>query len=117
MLEENACAVLAAVDEACRGGGFKIVEEDDLARRIPREEVKRTLAYLEERRLIELRYAEEGTYCVRTMPAGRSYLERAKQEKTERLKDRREVFFAALAGAFSGGAAAALIALLAALAF
>ncbi len=107
--------MLAAVNEACRGGGFKIIEEDDLARVVPQEEVQKTLAYLEQKRLIELRYAEEGTYCVRTMPEGRSYLERVKRETAERDRSRRAIFWGAFFGAAAGGFAAALIAIAAAL--
>lgn len=115
MLEENACAMLAAVNEACRGGGFKIIEEDELARVVAKEDVPKTLAYLEQKRLIELRYADEGTYCVRTMPEGRSYLERCKRETAERRRGRRELFLYSFFGAAAGGFAAALVAGLVAL--
>ncbi len=101
--------MLAAVNEACRGGGFKIIEEDDLARIVPKEDVGKTLSLLEEKRLIELRYADEGTYCVRTMPEGRSYLERVRRENAERERGRRDTVLGAFFGALAGGFAAALL--------
>ena len=118
MLDEKSTAMLSAINELCPGGGFKIVEEQELARAFPDGgDVARTLAYLEEKRLIELRYADEGTYCVRTMPAGRSYAERSLREKEEQEKSRREGFFVSFFGAFLGGAAAALLILLVELIF
>ncbi len=107
--------MLAAVNGACEGDGFKIIEEEELGRVLPEGNsgVARTLAYLEEKRLIELRYAEEGTYCVRTMPAGRSYSERMARERAERRKLRTQTLLFAALGAFLGGFVAAALALLA----
>lgn len=114
MLDEKSEAVLTAVNGLCADGGFKIIEERELLRLLPAEteNVGRILSFLEEKRFIELRYAEEGTYCVRTMPAGRSYAERTAYEKTERGRSRRETLLCAALGAMLGGAAVSLIALL-----
>ena len=109
--------MLAAVNEACRGGGFKIIEEDELAGIVPKEDIAKTLILLGEKKLIELRYADEGTYCVRTMPEGRSYLERLERENTEKNRGRRDLFLAAFLGSFAGGSAAAVLVALAALLF
>lgn len=112
MLDKDATALLAAVNEACRGGGFKIVEEEDFVRAVPKEAIPRTLSLLEENHFIELRYAEEGTYCVRTMPEGIRYLELSKREQAERERTRRDVFLGAFFGSAAGSAAVILLELL-----
>ena len=119
MLDEKSTAILSAINELCPGGGFEIVEEQELVRAVPegKGDVARILAFLEEKRLIELRYADEGTYCVRTMPAGRTFAERSERERLARVRGRREVLYAAAAGGFLGGLAAGLIVLLLALIF
>ena len=111
MLDERSAALLAAINGACTGGGFKIIEQEELSRMIPEgtEDVEKTLAYLEEKRLIELRYAEAGTYCVRPMPAGRTFAERAEREKREKEKSRSDVLRYAALGAFFGGFAATVL--------
>ncbi len=111
MLDECSAALLAAVNDACVGGGFIILEERELLRAFPGGEgdVGKTLAYLADKKLIELRYAEDGTYCVRTMPAGRSYAERTEREKREREKSRRDLLLWSFCGSFLGGALVALI--------
>ncbi len=111
MLDERSAALLAAVNDACTGGGFKIIEQEELARALPggEDDVGKTLSFLAENNFIELRYAEEGTYCVRPMPAGRTFLERSQREKREREQSRRDVLFHAAIGAFLGGFAAALL--------
>ncbi len=113
MLDESSAALLAAIIGACPGGGFVILEEEELRRAMPRgADVAKSLSCLEERRFIELRYAEDGTYCVRTMPAGRSYAERSEAENSERRRARRETFRYAFWGSFAGGSLGAVLLLL-----
>lgn len=111
MLDERSTAVLAAINGACTGGGFKIIDEEELARTLPAggEDVGKTISFLAENRYIELRYAEAGTYCVRPMPAGRTFLERAEREKRERERSRKDVLLYSALGAFLGGFAAAVL--------
>lgn len=114
MLDERSEALLSAVNGLCPDGGFKIVEEQELARSVPMEagDVGRLLSYLAEKDFIEIRYAEAGTYCVRTMPAGRSYAERSAYEKAERARGRRDTLLYSAFGAFIGGVLVSLLALL-----
>ena len=111
MLDERSAAVLAAINGACTGGGFKIMEEEELARSLPEggEDVEKTLSYLAENRFIELEYAEAGTYCVRPMPAGRAFAAQSAFEQREREKSRLEVLKFSALGAFLGGFAAMLL--------
>ncbi len=111
MLDEGARALLAAVCGLCKQEGFQIVEEGDLQRSgIAAEAVRPTMALLEEKKLIELRYAEGGIYCVRPLPAGKGYLAREACERKEREKLKRGVFLFAALGALAGGIGASLFA-------
>ena len=115
MLDESTRALLSAVNTCCGEGGCKIIDDKELLRFLPTadtSDISSGICFLAEKKLIELNYAEEGTYCIRTLPAGRSYLEREERELLTRLHARRETFFASLLGAFLGGAVAAVIAFL-----
>lgn len=114
MLDEQTGALLSALDTLVEGGGFKIVEEEDLLRLVPlpQEEIARRMAYLEDRRLIDLRYAEAGEYCVRILAAGRGYGLQAAREKKAEQRERRDLFAASTLGAFAGGALSAGLVLL-----
>ncbi len=117
MLDEGSRALLAAVNGMCERGGFKIIEEGELVRacRLDAETMRQTMALLAEKKLIELRYAEDGTYCVRPLPAGKGYLAREAQEARERGKMHREAFLFGAGGAVLGGALSALFAFVLAL--
>lgn len=118
MLDERTGTLLEKINEACLGGGFRIVEEGELlscfqeAAKVGKEDLSRMLTYLEERRYIDIKYAEEGVYCLCPLPDGRLYSEKMRQQRREARSRRRELFFLSLAGAFLGAAAGALAVLL-----
>ena len=113
MLDENSAALLAVINNASAGGGFVILEEGELGRALKEgSDVEKELAFLEEKKYIELRYAEDGTYCVRTMPAGRCYAERSQSERREKARGRREALLSSFFGGLAGGALGALFAFL-----
>ena len=113
MTDERTCALIAAVGSLCEGGGFKILEERELTRLFPAsaEELARLMDFLAAQRLIELRYADGGTYCVRVLPAGRMFAEREAQKLRDERETRRAVFGAAALGGALGGVIAALLVL------
>lgn len=128
-MDEMREEVLSAVD-AATGGSFKVLDAEELLSGIPAsacadaEGVADALRALSAEGYIEVRFAEGGTYCLRSLPKGRVYGARlrAERERTaEKAKaDRRAwrrglaaVFLTALSGAFAGGClAGALCALL-----
>lgn len=114
MLDELSGELLAALDTLVEGGGFKIVEEEDILHLVPAaaEEISRRMSYLEDKRLIDLKYAEAGEYCVRILAAGRGYGMQAAREKKAEQKERRDLFLASALGAFAGGALSGLLVLL-----
>ena len=114
MLDELSGELLTALNALADGVGFKVVEEGELLRLVPAssEELSRRMSYLEDRRLIELRYAEAGEYCVRILPAGRSYGMQTAREQAAQKRSRRDLFLASALGAFAGGALSGSIVLI-----
>ncbi len=108
MLDEKTGALLAAINGKCGGESYKIIEEkefsDCLARRggADRGEIRAMLSFLEAERLIEIRYAEDGLYCVKPLAEGRKYFEQERLRTAERNERRRSDFLLSLLGAFAG---------------
>ena len=112
-MEEDARELLAAVNALC-GDGWQLLEEAELAKRVPdrKEAVSVLLERLSARGLVGLRYAEGGVYCVCALPAGRAYAARLAEEEASLSRRGRALlrktfwaaFFGALAGALSGAA-------------
>ncbi len=115
MLDERTSLLLEKINELCGGGGYKIVEEDELLSCFPerlgtgKEELSRILGYLEERRYLDVKFAESGVYCLCPLPEGRLYFEKQRETRTEGARRRREAFFVTLFGAFLGGLLGAAI--------
>ena len=108
MLDERTGILLDKINEICGESGYKIAEESDLLSCFPAYmkadagELKRNLKYLEERRYIDVKYAEEGVYCLCPLPEGRLYFENAREKRYEGVRRRREMFLTTALGAFLG---------------
>lgn len=121
ILDERTSRLLEKINELCGEGGYKIAEKEELlscfpaCRSVDDEELGRILRYLEERRLIDIKYADEGVYCVCPLPEGRLYFENARERLTEGARRKRELFlttlFASFLGAVLGGVIVCLVAL------
>lgn len=115
MLDDRTSALLEKINTLCGESGYKIAEESELLSCFPekikadKEELKRILNYLEERRYIDVKFAEEGVYCLCPLPEGRIYFERERESRTEGVRRRRENFFTSLLGAFLGGLLGAIL--------
>lgn len=111
MLDEKTGALLAAINERC-GEGYQIIEERELSELLAacggadKNEIRAMLCFLEAERYVEVRYAEDGLYCVKPLAEGRKYFEQERlQEKSFRVRRRGELllsFAGALLGAFLG---------------
>lgn len=118
MLDEKARRLFAAIHNTS-GGKYKIFEEEELLKIFDEHEgvnanaVKEMVLRLEAHRFLDVRYAEEGEYCLCSLNAGVRYLEELSEEK--RAEARRRVtgvslvFFASLLGGFAGSLIACLI--------
>ena len=109
-LDERTGALLERLEALCPGGGYHILEESDLAPCSEGEQTGEMLSYLADCRFLEMRYAENGTYCLRILPAGRAYAAHVREQAREtRLRVRKTALYAFL-GAFAGGLLGALLA-------
>ncbi len=108
-LDERTGTLLERLETLCAGGGYHIFEEADLVPYFSAEEVGETLSYLADCRCVDVRYAENGTYCIRLLPAGRAYASHARERAREgRLRLKRTALFAFF-GSFAGGFLGALL--------
>lgn len=112
MLDAKASELLGTINRLC-GEGFKIAEEEELLSRLSwaadGAELRAILRLLEERRYIDVQYAEEGVYCLSTLPEGRQYFERLADRAREKARRRREVWAFSALGAFLGSLAGGLL--------
>lgn len=121
MLDKRTGALLEKINELCGEGGFILAEEGELlscfspSDGVDAEELKRILRYLGDRRMIEMKYAEDGVYCVCPLPEGRGYLERVREGRREDARRRRDALLlsglGALIGSFLGSMLVLLIAI------
>lgn len=113
MLDERASALLEKINTLCGDGGFKIAEEGELLSCLSagatKEDVKNALRTLEERRYIEIKYAEEGVYCLCPLPEGRLYFQTLKEQRREGVRRRADVLFLSMFGGFFGALLGALL--------
>ncbi len=114
MLDERTSALLEKINEFCGEGGFKIAEEKELlscfSGDVSREELKKMLSYLSERRYIDVKYADEGVYCLCPLSEGRLYFETLKENRREGARRRAAVVFMSALGGFLGAFLGSLIA-------
>ncbi len=116
MLDTRTAALLAHLNGLCREGKYEVVEADELLSCFPpkagmdRENLQKTLAYLSENGYVDIRYEEDGLYCLCPLPAGRLYTEHARAAKRDAFRRRRDTVLLAAAGAFVGGFLGALLA-------
>lgn len=114
MLDKLTAAVLDAVN-AGTDGSYKVMDADDFSAALQGADANAldsALKYLAERGYIDIRYSNKGTYCLCSLPKGRTYSETVMQERTEKKTRGRfwAVFFGAFAGGFLGALAAGLLA-------
>lgn len=111
--------MLSRIVELCSDGSYKVVEEKELLSCFPPklktdgEGLAHILRFLREHDYIDVRYAEEGVYCLSPLPEGRMYDERTRRERGETRKKRLYLFVFTLLGAFAGAFAGACLAVLA----
>ena len=96
-----------------------VVEEGELLCALPARlktdatGLANALRYLSERGYVDVKYSDKGTYCICSLPKGRSYEESAGAERRgdkKRSKSRFLLFFfGAMAGAFAGSLLAGVL--------
>ncbi len=79
--------------------------------------VRRMLGFLQDNKYVDVRYAEEGVYCVRPLPEGKTYFSREREARRACGRQRRDAALFSALGAFFGSLLGALAVWLFALAF
>ena len=118
MLDKLTAAVLAAVN-ARTDGSYQVLEEGELLSALPTRlgtdptGLSNALRYLSERGYIDVKYSDKGTYCICSLPKGRSYEETSGAERRSDKKSFRNrlllTFLGSMLGAFAGGLLAGLL--------
>ena len=117
-MDKLTSSILAVVN-AQTGGAYKVMEAKDFIDALPEKTktdetgVSNALQYLAERGFVDIRYSDRDTYCVCSLPKGRTFEESTGAEKARGRRDVRGqrllTFFGAMLGAFIGGCLAGLL--------
>ena len=116
MLDEKSLRLFTAICEKC-GSSYKILEEGELLNAFRANEgvdgtaIRDMIFRLEGHRFIDVRYADEGEYCVCALREGVRFLEEANGEKRAAVKKRGGEIALVLLSSFFGGFLGALCAL------
>ena len=105
MLDHLTAAVLVIVN-AGSDGSYKVLETSDFLSALPdrlktdEAGLDNSLRFLSERGYIDVKYSDNGTYCLCSLPKGRMYAENTAAEAAE--KKAKGKFFLLFAAAFVG---------------
>ncbi len=103
MLDKRTERLLKKLNFLCKSGGYCILEGDELLFEGEDDDsVKGMLGYLQDRGYLDMRYAEEGEYCLRLLPEGRLYSERENRERSGEKKRLKTLACCSALGAFFG---------------
>lgn len=116
MLDKQTGALLFKINALCKEGGYQIIEEKELfssENPAAQEAQIKTLTYLKDHGYIDVKYADEGVYCLCPLPDGRLYFENVLREKSDATRRTRNslllTLFGALCGSFIGAFIACLL--------
>ncbi len=118
MLDYRTATLLRFVNERCKEGKYEIVESDELLSCFPPkagmddENLKKTVNFLAEQGYLDIKYAEDGVYCLCPLPEGRLYAERVQSAKSDGKRRRRDMVLTTAIGAFVGAFVGSLVAVL-----
>ncbi len=116
MLDTLTATLLRAVNELCGEGKYEVIEENELLSAFPRkvamdrQGLKKTLDYLCKNGYVDVRYAEDGVYCLCSLPDGRRYSEQVREERSDGIRRRAKSLVFTITGAFLGGFLGSLLA-------
>lgn len=108
MLDERTAALLNHINTLCADGTYQIVEQEELLScfsakiGMDEESLAKTVSYLQENGYLDVKYAQDGTYCLCPLPEGRMYVERARAAKSDVSRRRRDIVLMTAIGAFIG---------------
>ena len=94
MLDKRSKSALRFFVEECSEGSYKILETEDIIRRLPKnlkvdaEGVAQIIKYLENGEYISVKYADTDQYCLCPLPFGRQFIESFDQEEKLRKQNK-----------------------------
>lgn len=94
MLDKRSKSALRFFVEECSEGSYKILETEDIIRRLPKnlkvdaEGVAQIIKYLENGEYISVKYADTEQYCLCPLPFGRQFIESFDQEEKLRKQNK-----------------------------
>lgn len=109
--------LLMHINALCADGSYKIVEKSELLSCFPvklgtdEKGLENMLRYLKEHHYIDVKYAQDGVYCLSPLPEGRMYEEQVRQGREEGLRRRVSILLFTALGAFLGAFLGALSAM------
>ena len=116
MLDKRTARLLKKINELSADGAYKVVEEEELLSSLPAHEegnealLHHSLNYLCDHKYVEIKYAENGVYCLCSLPEGRAYCETEQKERGDVFRRRRDIIALSAVGAFVGGFAGGMVA-------
>lgn len=81
MLDKKTSATLKILNAICEEGTYKVIDYNSLIEKFParykttKEALEQNLDYLKTGQYIDIKYAENDTYCLSVLPKGRMILE------------------------------------------
>ena len=94
MLDKRSKSALRFFVEECSEGSYKILETEEIIRRLPKnlkvdaEGVAQIIKYLENGEYISVKYADTDQYCLCPLPFGRQFIESFDQEEKLRKQNK-----------------------------
>ena len=88
MLDKKTANVLSIVNDQCKDNNYIIIKNEDITphlkkrNKLSNDDIKNSVNYLAEREYLQLKYAEEGTYCLTMLPKGRLFEEQQKEKRS-----------------------------------
>lgn len=86
MLDKKTTATLKILNAICEEGTYKVIDYNNLISKFPnrykvnKEALDQNLEYLKTGQYIDIKYAENDTYCLCVLPKGRMILEDSTRE-------------------------------------
>lgn len=115
MLDKRTQTLLNKINEYCPEGSYKVIDKDDFIdffpskQNVDAEAVDNMLKYLAEREYIDIKYSQDDTYCLCSLPKGRVVTESVVLDKKEKKKTTKNYLLIVFLGAFFGAMVGSII--------
>lgn len=113
MLDTLSTKLLEKLNEICYDGNYKVLSKEEVISflsmyNVDENSLDNIVKHLETREFINVKYNNDGVYCLALMPKGRLLDEKSKQDKLEKKKNKKIFTYLILASTFASFAGASL---------